>query len=404
MKFWGYALSALSALALLSPQGAHSTDLSGRLTAAAEVRDSSGGGKDSQLFLSAYASARKIADVQGLNFKLYGRLASESEDEDQGLERESSLYLAYLEKLDLVKGLDLKAGRQFAAFSAGARTIDGVDLRYQAMSNLALRTFLGNTVDTNVEEGSDATAFGLEARTRFEGFEASLSYYGESEKSNTLKELYGADFRWEAFENTEFSGEASYDYLRDQFSHLYLEADYYAKQPFGVRLHYLYDMPVFEATSIYSVFAADLYEEVGCELTYRLGWGYTALARYTREFYESYSDADTIEAGLKKERGTGWSGYLLGTLREDDGGQSLKGMKFLFTYPVHRYFEPGVGINYDVLERRIEDTEDTTAKRYWVFARSEVSDTLSFDLTIENGKSVLTGNYTQGRLAANYRF
>ena len=396
------AFAIATALAMSASSAVLAADVSGKISALGETRKNGQGDERALGALYLSANARKVADVQDFNFNVYGRLANENEGVPGGGNR---LFYAYFDKKNLLKDLDLRIGRQVTALSPGLVTLDGLDLKFKGLSPFTLRGIIGQTVDQEGGSEGGALALGFETGLRYDAFDATLSYYEEDKSGDVLKQLYGGDLRYDLARTVEFTGEFQYDYLRDQFSHLFAEANYYAPMSYGLSFHYLYDVPVFSSTSIYSVFAVDLYEEIGFEAHYNFQGGYVGLARYTHEFNQSFSDADVFEAGVKKpESDRDWYGYLIGTVRQDKDGQSMQGMKVLCAYPVNELFIPGIGLDYDVLDREPGDDSKTTSQRLWLFVKSEVNHDLSLDGTLEHGKSVDSGSYTQARIQATYRF
>ncbi len=404
MKKWVFTAVALALAMPLLPVASMAAELSGRLTTALEYFDNADEDTAVPAYLYGYGSVTRIADDPGFTFRGYGRLAKDLAGE---VDRDSRLYYAYLEKRDLLDGLDVKLGRQFVATTAGASTIDGVDANYELAKLLKLRAFVGGAVsfDDDYEHGDYALGAEIGAHHNRD-FEANLSYYQEYDDGDLAFELFGLDARYDVLRMVELTGELQYNYLRDEISYIFAEADYHRSARYGVRVHYLYDVPLFKSTSIYSVFAVDQYEEAQAEFTYNFGDGYRALARYTIEFYEKDDDASVYEAGVDKLSTGRWYGYALGTWRIDPDGQGLYGVKLLYGDRHYRYFQPGVGVHLDVLERRREDNSDdeTTSSRVWIFARSDLTDTVSLEAKLERSESDLYDQYYSGRIKATYRF
>jgi hypothetical protein len=247
---------------------------------------------------------------------------------------------------------------------------------------------------------------GLSARAEFglDG-DASLAYFQERDDHDLAREILGLDLRYDIEDALELSADAQYNLLMGGISRFFAEANYHRNPKYQVKAHYLYDIPVFRATSIYSVFAVDQYQEAGADFIYVLDKGLNAVARYTREMYESTADANVYEAGVEKlPFGAPWSGYLLGTYRDDKDGQDLRGAKLRLAYEYSRYFQPGFGIHYDVLERRLEDNDRTTSNRIWIFAESDLNDVLTLEAKVERAHSALYDDDYSGRVRLSYRF
>lgn len=401
MKKWVFAAAAsVATVLLLHPIASHAGKVSGRLSSVVEFYENPDGESETPLMLYGYLNAEELGDTKGLNFRGYGRLGSEDES------KESRLYYGFLEKKDLAEGLDAKLGRMFITnTAAGVKTIDGFDLAYKPIDLIKLQAFYGGhvTYDDDYKGGNTSTGF----EARFGGdepFNGAVSYYQQRDESDLALELLGLDLYYDVRRLIEFTYEAQYNNLRQEVSYLFLEANYYRSRDYQFRLNYLFDRPVFESTSIYSVFAVDKYEEVVAELSYNFDMDLRGVFRYTREFYETGSDADVYEAGIEKFGHDALNYYLIATYRNDPDGQDLKGFKTSVDYKFDKLFEPAIGLSYDVLERRKELDERTTSTRIWASVRSEITNEFSMEAKVETAESDLYNHFNYGRIQANYRF
>ncbi|MBE0599630.1 MAG: hypothetical protein IH614_20510, partial [Desulfuromonadales bacterium] len=116
-------------------------------------------------------------------------------------------------------------------------------------------------------------------------------------------------------------------------------------------------------------------------------------------------DANVFEAGVEKMRTARFSGYLVGTFRDDDDGQDLKGVKVRAAYLFGQSLEAGVGAHIDVLERRLDDDDDeTTSSRVWADATYYLSKTVNVQGKVERVESDLWNEYYRGRVRLNIYF
>ena len=78
---------------------------------------------------------------EGMNFKGYGRLATDTQDV---VDVDSRLYYAYLEKKSVFNSrTDFRFGRQFVVTTAGASVMDGLDLVLNNIGPFNFRVFGG---------------------------------------------------------------------------------------------------------------------------------------------------------------------------------------------------------------------------------------------------------------------
>jgi hypothetical protein len=343
-------------------------------------------------------------DENGLNFKGYGRLA-ESFDDD--VDVDSRLYYAYLEKKRLGNGnLDVKLGRQFIATTAGASIMDGLLLKVKGPAFLRFSLYGGGDVAYYQGYNAKDLIWGAEVRGKFPGeLDLGISYLQKWGDSDLTHELIGLDGDYDFLDMLNLYTEVQYNLLIESVSYFLGGVNYHQSSAWSLRSEYLYSLPVFSSTSIYSVFAADEYEEVMGELRYRIDTGLYAFARLQYEMYEEVDDAEVIEAGIEKIRTDKFSGYLSGVYRNDEDGQDLQGVKAHVAYLIQKKLQLGVGANVDVLERRLdEDQDETTSGRYWVDASYAFTKRISLQAKAEMVESDLWDEYYRGRIRLNTSF
>ena len=345
-------------------------------------------------------------DDDGLRFRGYGRLATDTQDE---ADVDSRLYYAYLEKKGAFNDrLDYRLGRQFIITTAGASVMDGLDLTFNNLGLVNFRIFGGGDATYYENYDADNLVWGAEVYgTYFTDLDLGLSYLQKWDESELTKELIGLDVDYDKENLINIYSELQFNYINDVVSYFLAGAKYYKNPKWNLRAEYLYSLPVFTSTSIYSVFAVDEYEEIMGEYTYNFAPGLRAFGRITHEMYEDYDDANVFEAGVEKIRTDRFSGYLTGVYRDDEDGQDLKGFKARAAYMFNRYLHAGVGANVDVLDRRIDlenDEDETTSDLFWAYASINFNKRMNLQLKLERASSDLWDEYYRGRARFNISF
>jgi len=348
--------------------------------------------------------------ADGYNFKVYGRLAEDLNDE---VDIESRLYYAYLENKQVFNNLGFRLGRQFISTTAGASMMDGLSLDYAFTKNYKARVFVGSDVkfydDYDIEDVID----GIELSGKFlnDALATEISYVQKWDDGLLAKDLLGFNVDYDVNKNLWLYNELQYDVLSDRFSYVLFGGKYRFNSPLTLRTEYLYSLPVFSSTSIYSVFAVEEYEELMAELTWKISRGLQAFGRYTREIYQEFNDANVFEAGLEKLRTGKLYGYVVGTVRDDDDGQNLYGVKAYANYKILSDLTAGLGGHVDVLERDIaffntdgNDQSETTSTRLWVDAKYDVNDKMNLKAKYEYIESDLWDYYNRGTVRLNVLF
>lgn len=411
MKISSRILVLLAALLLAGfvCQVSAATRISGRASTEFEWYDNAREDTATPIYQYLLFNAADIAD-SGWIFRGYGRLADDLSDEE---DVDSQLYYAYLEKRGLLSSLDLKLGRQFISTTAGASIMDGLYINYRDLGPVDVALFGGGDVkfDDNYAVGDWIAGGEVSSDKLLKHLATSLSYLQKWEDEELGYELIGFDADYNLPNLIRFYNETQYSWLTDEVTYFLFGARYYRDPKWSLKAEYLYSLPVFSATSIYSVFAVDQYQEALVEFNYRLRPGLNAYGRYTHEFYESTDDADVFEAGIEKLRTNKCSGYLAGLYRLDGDGQDLKGIKLYLAYRILPQLDIGAGAHYDVLERQIGflgdqylDDDDTTSQRYWIDATAYLNKKISLQGKVEAVQSDLWDDYFRGRLRLNYLF
>jgi hypothetical protein len=408
MKRWkGLVLgAALIGLASWSVAPVQAATVTGRTSTVLEWYDNAE--EDTALPVYQYVQLNVKDLAPGYHFKLYGRLGDDLNDE---VDAKSRLYYAYIEKKNLIDGLNFRLGRQFIATTAGASLMDGLALDYSFLDNYKLKLFGGGDVTYYQGYNAKDALAGIELEGRFfDDLDVAASYLQKWDGGLLAQELAGFDASLDLNGKLWLYNESQWDILSERLSHELVGAKYRFDVPVTVRVEYLYSLPVFSSTSIYSVFAVEEYEELMAEATWTIQPGLQTFARVTREFYDEYDDANVFELGIEKLRTGKFSGYLTGVLRQDDDGQDLKGFKIYGNYQLLPKLRAGVGVNLDVLEREIEyfdtdaDADETTSKRFWADIVWFITDKLNLECKFERVESDLWDYYNRGRVRLNFLF
>jgi|GEM_PF-684406 len=410
MRIWlGVFLGLLLVPLVMGVAYVDAASVSGRSSTVLEWFDDSEG--DTALPAYQYLQL-KIKDIgaEGYNFKLYGRLADDINNE---VDIDSRLYYAYIENKEVFNGLGFRLGRQFISTTAGASMMDGLSLNYAFNKNYKARVYGGGDVTYYEDYDIEDLIAGIELSGEFlEGdLVTEVSYLQKWDDGLLAKDLVGFNVDYDLGKNLWFYNELQYDVLSERFSYVLLGGKYRFNKPLTLRTEYLYSLPVFSSTSIYSVFAVEEYEEVMAELTWKKSRDIHIFGRYTRELYQEFSDANVFEIGIEKLRTGKYSGYIVGTIRDDSDGQNLYGAKAYAAYKFMAKLRAGLGIHIDVLERDIayfntddNDQNETTSTRVWVDAKYDLSKKMNLKAKYEYIESDLWDYYNRGTIRLNVLF
>lgn len=406
LRKWLLSGVALTGLASWAAAPVQAATVTGRASTVLEWQDGAAGGTAAPAYQYLRLNVKDLAP--GYHVRLYGRLGDDLKNE---VDAKSRLYYAYIEKKDVVEGLDFRFGRQFIATTAGASLMDGLSLDYTFLDDYKLKLFGGGDVTYYQGYNAKDALAGVELEGRFlDSLDVGVSYLQKWDGGLPAQQLAGLDFSLDLNDRLWIYNESQWDILSERLSHQLVGAKYRFDVPVTLRAEYLYSLPVFSATSIYSVFAVEEYEEAMIEATWTIVPGVQTFARATRELYDEYDDAKVFELGVEKLRTGKLSGYLTGILRRDDDGQDLKGFKVYAAYQFLPGLRAGAGANVDALEREIDyfdtdaDADETTSQRFWTDVTWNVTDRISVEGKYERVESDRMDYYNRGRVRLNILF
>ncbi len=373
-------------------------DLKGETTSILESWDDPAGGKAAMPFYQYLRLDLTETGGGGQRIALYGRLSADIEDR---VDADSRLYYAYYEKKGIFEGADLRVGRQWVATVAGSPVIDGALLKTPLWGH-RLSVFGGGAVSFD-DETPDAVTWGAQLAREGAKFDASLSYMQKWEGGDLAREYLGGEVSLPIPGDGRAYGEFQYDLISGVFGWWLAGARFSPAERLSMRAEYLGSTPVFDSTSIFSVFAVDDYQEASIKGDYRLDGGWSIFGGYTREIYREGDDADVVEAGAELKRPQELHGYLAGVWRS--GEEDLSGIKASVGAPVGYGITADVGVEFDVYTRLgDEEDSDTSAQRYWVEGSRPFGADLTLAGKLERVESVVYDYYNRGRLSLAYRF
>jgi len=402
----GFLLGAAWLVLAAMPVGsAYGTTISGKASTVIEWYDTPR--EDTAVPVYQYLTLNAIdLGGQGYNFRGYGRLGADLANEST-MDADSRLYYAYFDKTGfLASKPDCRLGRQLIANAAGLSILDGMALRYHDVGPLTFSMFGGGDVAYYKSYDAQDFTVGGEVSGKFpQGLDLGLSYIEKWGDGELTHEVIGFTGDYDLLDQLDIYTDLQYSWLTAELTYGLAGVKYHRSAKWTLRGEYLYSLPVFSSTSIYSVFAVAEYKQALGEMDYRLAPGLRAFGRYTREMYEEYDNADVFEVGIEQIRTKRLSGYLIGTMRHARDSQDLQGFKARVGYLLNRFLDAGISVDYDVLERWLDIDEDTTtSSRYGVDLTAYLTRKIDVQAKVERIESDLWQESYQGQVRLNIKF
>lgn len=333
-------------------------------------------------------------------FYFYGRLATDINNKE---DTESRIYSAFLNINSVMPRTDITAGRHFISTVAGTALTDGMELRFTNVGNrLNITLFAGGDVryEEKYERG-DMLFGGTLDVLKIPNTNLGLSFFQKDDHWDVARRAIGVDLGYWVKTLAKFHGEARYDLLSEMVDTYFLGGKLFIRKDLTLSLDYYYNVPVFDATDIYSVFAVEEYHETDFQVDYRVNPWISIFGAYIHEFYDEWEDTDRIELGALIRRYKSIDLYASALIREGEDdliGGNLKGHYF-FSNALY----VGAGIEGDSYQRY--DMESSkTASRYFMDLTYYLSHRMYLYAKVEGLKSVYQNHDIRARIKLSYAF
>jgi len=395
----------LAALLLLLGAGAfpaHAITLSGRSsTQALWFADEFG---TDHFDLSQYLriQARQFDNADTISINGYGRAWMDTE----GGGVDGRLYYLYIDKKELLKKTDVRLGRQFFFVSAGSALVDGARLDTRPFGPLAITLVGGRHVlfDVNGEatRSGDSAAAVQVSLTGIPGFSADLSFFATHDGDDLAREIIGLSASKRFSKYGELYTQLRYDLLSQIWSEIQVGARTAIVPKLTLNVEYFRTIPVFDATSIFAVFAVERFQEVMVRAQYDISPKFSLSGEYRNENYGGDDTANVGELGIRYRPKDGVSLYGAGILREGTGG-NLLGFELSGDMVVLKKFILSAGVQHDNFRRELMTSYDS-ATRFWVGGEAKLMKNVSATARIEDTVSQQFNKDVRARMALNVDF
>jgi hypothetical protein len=358
--------------------------------------------KQAEFGESLSLSITKLDKDNQLTFQGYGRV---TQDIRNGEGLNGRLYYLYGDYSNLFNKVDLRFGRQFVNSAAGNAIIDGGKIDLKNVGPVAFSVMGGRNVffDLNGEATSYRDfAFGASAYLNgFRNTDAEVSYFMKLDNAGVARDQVGASFKQYLLNSLKVYGNTRFDIASETFSEVMAGLKYYPRADLVLTGEWYQSYPMFDSTSIYSVFAVSRYQEGVFRVDYTINDKISVNAGYSRQDYEG-ADADVFELGCRIRP----IEHLQVTLNYDHRngyGGDLNGGIAEISYEATKKLEVAGGIHFDVYERD-KLTGEETARKYWLGSKYRLNDKMSASVRVEDNVNARYKEDWSGRAAFNYDF
>ncbi|MGE5188579.1 MAG: hypothetical protein ACM3NF_00815 [Gemmatimonadota bacterium] len=316
------------------------------------------------------------------------------------------LYNLYLDKKEIVKGTNVRVGRQFFFVGAGAGIVDGARIDTRAVGPLAITVVGGRDVifDTTGEatHGGDIAAAVQVGLTNIPDGAIDLSYYLKYDESDLARETYGLTANKRFGGIGELYTEIRFDAISEVFSEIQVGARTAIIPRLMLNAEFFRSIPVFDASSIFAVFAVDRFQEIVLRADYDLSALVALHGEYRNESYGGGDTANVGEAGVRYRPMDGTSIYGAAIWRVGTGG-NLYGFELSADRVFLKKYTLAAGIQRDSFKRELmNDYDDAT--RFYVGGEARLLKNVSVAARVEDTISDQVSKDLRARLALNFDF
>jgi len=395
------------ALLLVPPLTAGAADM--RVTSSTQYlwfNDILTGNDDSLLAEYLRMNITKLNAENTITIQGYGRGTYRSADAEGTNDLLGRLYYMYIDYRDVVKNVDLIAGRHYVTLPAGSALIDGGTLNIRNVGPVGLRVLGGRNVvfsgARNEITGDGDHFLGASISTdvvKLTHIEA--GYARKTDDSNVARETVGITVTSYLPKRIAVYGEAKYDLLSEATNELLAGIRYSPLERLTLTGEYYESYPTFDATSIYSVFAVNQYQETLVKAEYAVTDAYKIFLSYAAEEFNDGEDANLYQVGIAARPIADLVLNVSYDKRNGYGGV-LSGVRVNGKYSLSEKTAVSAGIDRDDFRR--ETFSDETVKKYWIGGTHRLNKTVSLMVRAEDNVNVNYNHQYQGVASVNAEF
>ena len=397
--------TALAALFILAAGTAWSAEISGK--SSTQLLWYNNEFTESRVFEAAQYLRVNVTklDAEGkLSLFAYGRGAQTIESKNG--ESTARLYYLYADYRDFAGVADLRLGRQFVSNAAGNAVIDGLMVDLKKIGPVGIMAFGGRDVVFGLggELGHTwNTDLGISAYlTGFKQTDAEISWLRKWQQSEAARDIVGASFKQYLLGMVKLYGNTRYDLVSEAFVENQVGVKFFPTSNLALTGEYYSSYAAFDATSIYSVFAVNKYDEGLFRADYTLNDFLSVNLGYNRQGYGEGAAANVYHIGaginpmkhlkvnLEIDNRTGYYGNTNGFIADVD-------------YEINKMAQVAAGITYDVYQRDAL-THDEIARRYWLSAKYKLAKNMALSGRVQNDVNARYSENISGRMAFDYDF
>jgi hypothetical protein len=315
----------------------------------------------------------------------------------------SRLYYLYID-YNPKETFSMRLGRQYVNLSAGSSLMDGATVNVNKIGPLGVTVAAGRDIVYSLDSETTRNGnyfLGLDVHLQdVKNTTLGLSYVRKYDNRDLSREEFGTNFRY-IYKWISPYAEVRYDRLSKAVDDATIGIDLFPVNNLMLKGEFYHSYPIFDATSIYSVFAVDKFREYLFRAEYSLPKApLTIFGEYKRQAYEEDSNADVFVAGVKVFPNDKVTISASVDYRHSYDDKGL-GFELLGDYKVSNKVKVSAGAQYDAYQRP-DEFGNRYAQRYWVGGRWLATKSMTVNARIEDNINETFSHRALGRLSLDW--
>ncbi|MEI6703322.1 MAG: hypothetical protein WCL71_07265 [Deltaproteobacteria bacterium] len=346
-------------------------------------------------------SVTKLDAAGKLSLSGYGRL---TQDVINGQGLNGRLYYLYGDYS--IDKADFRLGRQFVNYAAGSALVDGLKIDLKNVGPVAFSFMGGRNVIFNLDAEASSNknyVWGLAANlVGYKNTDLELSYFMKLDEAGIARDQIGFSAKQYLLNSLKVYNNLRFDMTSERLSEGLIGLKYYPTADLVLTAEAFLSNPIFDNSSIYSVFAVNRYEEYVIRADYNINNMISVNAGYTNQVYGEGADTNVYAIGtrirpIEKVQINLNYDYQIGY------GGKLNGGALEIAYEPIKPLEVAGGIHFDMYERD-RATGRETARKYWLGGKYKINKSMAASVRVEDNVNQQYKSDWAGRAAFNYDF
>jgi len=260
--------------------------------------------------------------------------------------------------------------------------------------------YLIQTLDSEDFEQANNTAWAIDLHVeKVKNLQLGISFAEKYTDGDLARQAIGMNMRY-SYKFLSLYGDARYEWLTNSWDQATIGLDVFPADGLFIKAEYYRAFPTFDATSVYSVFAVDQYQQYLLHGEYTFSSPVSLYGEYAHEVYQDDSNANRWTLGSKFNPVKPLAIDFSVDYRTGYGG-NLWGFQLVGKYKAMDKLSFDAGIQYNEY-RRPDQFGNEFARRYWLAGNWIISKNLSCIARIEDNMNQDFTNNALGRIALNW--